>query len=90
MPKAQAAPTPPQPTLIYCGPALPKGKLGQFTAFRGGLPKYVQELIAECPQIREMLVTAKQMPITLRKLQSSASRESGACRLIAKHFEEKR
>lgn len=88
---AQPAATPTtQPTLIYCGPPLPKGRLGQFTAFRDGLPKQVQELIAECPQIREMMIPANQMATVLRKLQNSASRESSACRQIVKHFEEKK
>lgn len=44
--------------LIYCGPNLQGGILTQYTVFRGnGLPKHLDQHIADCPAISRLFVS---------------------------------
>ncbi|CQR58449.1 hypothetical protein [Paenibacillus riograndensis] len=42
--------------LIYLGPNLPGGQLLQSTVFRSGIPSYLQPLLAEKPDVSELIV----------------------------------
>lgn len=42
--------------LIYCGPNLTRGILTQYTVFRGGLPKHLDQHIADCSAIKRLFV----------------------------------
>lgn len=47
-----------QVQLVYCGPNLQRGILNQYIVFRGsGLPKHLDQHIANCPAIRRLFVT---------------------------------
>ena len=62
-------------TLIYCGPSFP-GRLQQYSVFRGGVPKYLDNLIEECPNIKSMIVPISKLAITRDKLNKKGSREN--------------
>ncbi len=48
--------------LIYCGPNLKGGILNQYTVYRGdGLPKHLDQHIADCPAIRRLFVAMQQL-----------------------------
>ena len=42
--------------LIYCGPNLPGGKLTKYRVFKGGIPEYLNDVIAKCPEIKRLFV----------------------------------
>jgi hypothetical protein len=42
--------------LIYVGPPLPGGKLNSFSIFKGGIPKYLDALIKEQPDLSALIV----------------------------------
>lgn len=54
--KAPANKTAKEPSLIYCGPNLPKGVLNQFTVFQNGISKHIDSYIEECPAIKRLIV----------------------------------
>ncbi|MCB5255538.1 MAG: hypothetical protein LHW58_07850 [Candidatus Cloacimonetes bacterium] len=42
--------------LIYCGPNLPGGKLTKYRVFKGGIPEYLNDVIAGYPEIKRLFV----------------------------------
>jgi len=61
-PKSKA-PAKPQlsETLIYIGPSLSRGRLAQYTTFRGGLPERVEALKEEYPKLGRLIVPVSQL-----------------------------
>lgn len=72
---------------VYVGPRLPRGKLAQFSVFRGGnLPAHVQKLLDECPAMKFLLVPASKLAEARRKLNKSSSIEAAKFAEVRKHF----
>jgi len=54
-----------QPTVIYCGPSLPRQyALPQYQIFNNGLPGHVQELVVKCSAIGNLIVPVDQLATT--------------------------
>lgn len=47
--------------LIYVGPSLPGGFLAQHTVFRDGLPKYLEDIRKNNPQLDVLIVPVSQL-----------------------------
>lgn len=65
-----------QPSLIYCGPNLPKAFLTQFTVFQNGIPKMLDEHIGKCPAIKHLLVPVEKLADTLAATNQSGTAQS--------------
>jgi hypothetical protein len=57
---------------IYIGPNLPRGRLTQFTVFKGGTPDYLSDLLEQHPQIKDLIV-----PVASTNDAQSKSQQSG-------------
>lgn len=47
--------------IIYIGPNLPGGRLSQYKVFRGGIPPYLADLIAEKPEISDLIIPVAEL-----------------------------
>lgn len=69
--------TPEQPeALMYCGPNLPKGILNQFTVYRSGLPKHLDEHLKSCPAIARLFVPVERMTATMQLIGTAGTSEN--------------
>lgn len=62
-------------SVIYCGPTLPKAQLVSLSIFRGGLPKYVQDLIAKTPEIGRLIVPVDKLAPTQQRTRTPGTEE---------------
>lgn len=70
---------------IYLGPNLPGGRLLQSTVFRSGIPAYLQPLIAEQPDVEELIVPVNGMNAVQERIVQSGTAEYAAYqRLLGK------
>jgi hypothetical protein len=75
----------PEP-LVYFGPTLPNGKLSQFTVFRGGLPRHVDELVKSLPVLQLLFVHPSKLNLSRVKLADSSSPEWASFQEVKAHF----
>jgi hypothetical protein len=62
--------------LIYLGPPLPRGLLNQMTVFRNGLPKHLESHVANCPEIKLLLVPIDRIHETQTAINDLGSAQS--------------
>lgn len=72
--------------LVYFGPTLPNGILGQFTTFKGGLPRHVENLVESVPVLKSLFVTPSQLNLSRVKLADSSSPEWASFQEVKAHF----
>lgn len=72
--------------LVYCGPNLPGGKLQAFSVFKGGLPAHVDALIADCPDVRALIVPVDRLSVVRSRLTDKTSAEFAMYAAVRKHF----
>lgn len=60
-------------SLIYLGPNLPGSMLNKFTVYRNGMPKHLDKLLAECPDIERLFVPVAQMSETMEKINKTGT-----------------
>ncbi|OBZ08926.1 hypothetical protein A8L34_22505 [Bacillus sp. FJAT-27264] len=46
---------------IYLGPNLPGGRLLQSTVFREGIPAYLEPLLTERPEVKDLIIPLDEM-----------------------------
>ncbi|MFY0545455.1 hypothetical protein [Brevibacillus sp. H7] len=73
-------------SLIYCGPNLPNGLLNQFTVYRGGLPKHLEQKFEDCPAAKQLFVPVESLSETLQAINTAGSAESVWYNEVKKHF----
>ena len=61
--------------LIYCGPNLLGGRIMKYTVFRGGIPVYLNDLLEELPDIRELIVPISKLTDVQAKTLKQGTRE---------------
>ena len=61
--EAKALP-PARGRVVYCGPNMPGGLLQRFSVFKGGVPPYVTELVAACPEAQQLIVPTDELAAT--------------------------
>lgn len=61
--------------LIYCGPSF-SGELQQFTVFKNGIPKHLNNKIKECQDIEKMFIPISELAKVKEKLSVEGSREN--------------
>lgn len=67
---------PPAAPQVYYGPNIKGGQLRQYTVFKNGISKHIQELIKENPLIGAAVVDASEFPRILRALTDKTSPEA--------------
>jgi hypothetical protein len=72
----KAAPKQKPEQLIYCGPNFPGGAIQSFTAFKGGLPGYVNDLAQKCPAIKKLCVPITNFNKTRQAINISGTPEN--------------
>lgn len=73
--------------VVYIGPRLPNGKLGQYNIFREGvLPAYLEKLVKEVPALKVLFVPASKLADSQRKLADSSSVLATRFAEVRKHF----
>lgn len=68
--------------LIYLGPNLRGGRLLQSTVFRGGIPVYLQPLLAEQPDVAALIVPVDEMAGAQARIIQTGTPEYGAYQAI--------
>ncbi|MDR7318914.1 hypothetical protein [Brevibacillus nitrificans] len=70
--------------LIYIGPSLPGGILAQNTVFRDGVPKHLDEIRKQQPQIDALIVPIAQFSEAQAQLQRKGTAEQQAFRVLSR------
>ncbi|MEN8702497.1 hypothetical protein [Bacillus infantis] len=73
-------------TVIYTGESLPGGSLQQFSIFKNGLPKDLEEHIEKCPAIKELMVPLASLAETRINLLVQGSRENTLNRQVQSYI----
>lgn len=74
-----------EPIRIYLGPNLRGGQLLQSTVFRSGIPSYLTPLMAEQPDVAELIVPVEEMTeVQERILQAGTAEYTVYQRLLGK------
>jgi len=77
----------PPETVIYCGPTLPRQyALQQYHIFNGGLPAHVQDIIAKCPSISNLIVPVNELATTRIAISTQGSSQSSLYQTIIASF----
>ena len=71
--------------VIYCGPAIPRGGLGAFAVFIGGVPDFVRKLIDQCPEIGGLIVPVGQLAVTRAAVSKKGTEEHRLFEAVKKH-----
>jgi hypothetical protein len=72
--------------LVYCGPNLPGGRLPAFTVFAGGIPGNVQAIIAECADVRGLIVPVDRLAVVRARVSDRTTAEAALYAAVRKHF----
>ena len=70
--------------LIYCGPNLPGGKLTKYRVFKGGIPEYLNDVIAKCPEIKRLFVPTADLQITENAISTKGTPQQLAYEAVQK------
>lgn len=62
--------------LIYCGPSLNRGILQQYSVFKNGFPKHLEEHFNKCPAIKELFVSPDKLALIKTNMQKQGTREN--------------
>ena len=65
-----------QGTMIYVGPNIPGGALQRFQVFRGGLPPYVEKVVASVPEAGALIVPVAELETMRRKIETPGTNEA--------------
>jgi len=71
-------------SLIYLGPNLPGGRLLQSTVFREGIPAYLEPLLTERPEIKDLIIPLNEMISTQRRIVQTGTAEYVAYQALMK------
>ncbi|KGE20642.1 hypothetical protein PWYN_00485 [Paenibacillus wynnii] len=74
----------PKEPLIYLGPNISGGVLSGNTVFKGGKPAHIDLLIAEQPEIGDLIVPVKSINDTLAKINKVGTAEHQAYQALIK------
>ena len=70
---------------VYVGPSLPS--LSRYTIFkRGELMPHIEKLLAECPNLKRLIVPVEKLGEIQRRLTDNSSLESSWYAEVQKHF----
>jgi hypothetical protein len=59
-------------SLIYLGPNLPS-TLNRFTVYRGGMPKHLDKIVIDCPEIQRMFVPVAKLSEVMGKINQTGT-----------------
>lgn len=80
--------TPAEP-LIYCGPSFPGGELQQFSIYKNGIPKNVEEIKKECPAITHLFKPVSQLAATRVNFGKVGSRDHQLFSAVTNYLNER-
>lgn len=70
--------------LIYCGPNLLGGKLTKYRVLKGGIPEYLNDVIAKCPEIKRLFVPVADLQITENAISTKGTPQQLAYEAVQK------
>lgn len=70
------------PSRIYLGPNLPGGRLLQSTVFRGGIPKYLEQLLKEQTDVAALIVPVEELSAVQARILQKGTAEYVAYQAI--------
>lgn len=73
--------------VIYVGPNLSNGRLAQYTVFKEGLPKHLDDVIEKNPVIKDLFVPLKRLADVQSKIATVGTLENQAFLSILKGVE---
>ncbi|AIF51255.1 hypothetical protein [Pelosinus sp. UFO1] len=59
-------------SLIYLGPNLPS-MLNRFTVYKGGMPKHLDKMVTDCPEIESMFVPVAKLSEVMGKINQTGT-----------------
>lgn len=69
-------------TTIYIGPTLARGKLTQYTTFRGALPKRISDMISANPKLARLIVPIAKLAEAQARVKTQGTPEYSAVQSI--------
>lgn len=78
---------PKQPRLIYVGPNLGNGRLAQYTVFKEGIPKHLDDVVEKYPLITELFVPVPNLAVAQAKIATVGSLEYQAYQSVLRGVE---
>lgn len=73
--------------MIYAGPNLSNGRLAQYTVFKEGLPKHLDDVIEKNPVIKDLFVPLERLADVQSKIAAVGTLEYQAFQSILKGVE---
>ncbi|MNO15518.1 hypothetical protein D3C76_51840 [compost metagenome] len=73
--------------VIYIGPNLSNGRLAQYTVFKDGVPKHLEDVIEKNPVIKDLFVPLARLADAQAKIATVGTIEHQAYQLILKGVE---
>jgi hypothetical protein len=71
-------------SLIYLGPNLPGGRLLQSTVFREGIPAYLEPLLIERPEVKDLIIPLNEMIIAQKLILQTGTAQYVAYQALMK------
>lgn len=62
-------------SVVYCGPTLPKAQLTAMSVYRGGLPRHVQALVEQTPEIGKLIVPVADLSVMRERTRTPGTEE---------------